>query len=585
MNRNPRNVDARFFLIYVVCSLALIFYLPSLVSLSPNTSDSYTFGYNNRAGIALLFLLLTIGAVWTKGMNLELRTAGVSRPVGRKVFIVSLMGVLSGCLAMDLLVGRFGGFGESSYGIDRVWLLSQGRTPYLDFEWAYGASLLYGPLMLRNLLHINLFQGYYLVWIISCLLGTWLLYQVINMVDYPSDAKQAIFLLLYGTGFPFILYMGAQYTFLRYVLPLFFILVVQKLLRGGGAKSRAKAILLSVAFTLILLLISPETSIAFAFACICVFVLFAPDRRGTSIAIFAGLALALAVVFWIAMKLHALDSVKAFGGGADSIPIFIAPHILVFFWALFVCACYVYRCFSQRRFDDNTIGLIAFSIPMIAAALGKCDPGHVVWNGLGFFMASMFYLSNHKTAWRWYKAAFVIVLILYPAVSMTLFYNQFFQKARLDSLRESSNHSQGEIDLSSLYPSWHGTFLAPFGYQPNGLGSYLSNQVDYGRFDGFENAYTVEAIDTKLAEIKNHPEKALLLPNDFESSCQTNLAVRRLAIGIFFGTPYFGRAVHPQNLRKPVCDYILSNYKLEQQPEQQNFDYGLWIVKSVKSSL
>jgi len=57
----------RLFIVYVVCSLAAVFYLPLLVAVAPSTSPSYLFGYNNRAGIALLLTAVVLGAVWAKG--------------------------------------------------------------------------------------------------------------------------------------------------------------------------------------------------------------------------------------------------------------------------------------------------------------------------------------------------------------------------------------------------------------------------------------------------------------------------------------------------------------------------------------
>jgi hypothetical protein len=621
LNQNARTFDKRLFLAYIVCSLAAIFYLPSLVPLHPSVSDSYVFAYNNRVGIALLLLLVAIGSVWTKGLDLQLCTStDSSQPVPLKSLLGALVAVLSGCLIMCMLAGRFGGFGESPYFIDRAWLLSQGKIPYVDFEWAYGASFLYGPIFLQHLLSINIVQAYYLFWIFIWLLGTLLLFTVTNMVDYPTNSKQSIFFLLFGSAFLSILSMGINYTFLRYLCPLFFVLVVEKLFKRNGTKSRVYAVLLAITFTVILLLISPETAIAHAFACVCIFIFSAPSLSSRSIATFTGLLLGLAVIFWAALKIHVLDTLKADSGGADSFPISFAPHILLFFAALFVCACYVFRRFQERRINDNTIGLIAFSIPMTAAALGRCDPGHVVLNGLGIFLASMFYVSNHRTAWKWYRAVFVVVLILLSAISGTWLYLPSLARCGFNMLSESNNSSQisrsltylggkyiaefanpakrakwekmlenahlvgvpKTVDLSNIYPSWHGKFLAPFGYKPNGFGTYLSNQVDYGHYEGFENANTVEAIHVKLTEIKRHPEKALLLPDHFESYCQINIPAERQEISVLFAFPYLGKAVHPESVRQPICSYILAQYRLEQAPALQNFSYGLWVAKSVE---
>jgi hypothetical protein len=49
--------------IYLVLSLFAIFYLPYFFPVPPSTSDSYIFGYNNRVGIILFFLLVSFGAV------------------------------------------------------------------------------------------------------------------------------------------------------------------------------------------------------------------------------------------------------------------------------------------------------------------------------------------------------------------------------------------------------------------------------------------------------------------------------------------------------------------------------------------
>jgi hypothetical protein len=484
---------------------------------------------------------------------------------------------------------------------------------------AYGVAPLYGPLLLSQLSSISIVNAYYLSWMINCLLGTLLLFAAINLIDYPTNSKKAIYLLLYGAWFPYICLMGTHYTLLRYTCPLFFILLVHKCFKGIGAKSLVYAALLAVAFTVILLLISPETAIAFAFACACIFMLSAPGRSCRASASFTGLLLALAVVFWAALKLHVLDTMKAAEGGANSLPILFAPHIVLFFAALFVCACYVFRRFHERLINDNTIGLIAYSIPMTAAALGRCDPLHVVMNGIGVFLASMFYVSNHRTAWKWYRAAFVVAMILLPALSMTWCYlpslarcgfNIYIEdndnsqisrsltylgrkyiayhaspakRVKMEKTLENAQHAgvPKTVDFSRIYPSWHGTFLAPFWYKPNGVGTYFSNQVDYGFFEGFANANTVDAIHIKLTEIKNHPEKALLLPDHFEGYCQVNIPAERQGISVLFAIPYFGKAVHLESVRQPICNYILAQYKLEQEPSLQNFGYGLWVAKPV----
>jgi hypothetical protein len=583
----------------------------------PSASDSYLFGYNNRAGVALLVFLVSVGAIWTKGFNLKFFPAEVSQPVPLRTLLVSLLAVLCACLAMYLLAGRFGGFGESSYEIDRVWLTKQGRTPYVDFEWPFGAALLYGPLLISRLFSAGITTAYYVFWMINCLLGVPLLCAVINLIDYPTKYKKAIFLLILGAWFLSIMNMGTHYALMRYTCPLFFILLVHKVFGQKEVRSRHYAVLLAVAFTIILLLISPETAIAFAFAGTCLFLFSDPGWLGKTRAIFALWLLAVVIVFGVALKLHVLDTVKASGGGADSFPVSFAAHFLLFFAALFICACYIFRRFAERRIDDNTFGLIAYSVPMLAAALGRADPGHVVFNGLGLFLASLFYVSNYPITWKWCRAAFVVVMIVVPGVTGIRSYLPLIMRCGVNILSESDGdsllgrsliklghgyianfaspakqakfedileHAQHAsvakpVDLSILYPSSRGIFLAPFGYKPNGIGTYLNSRVEYGHFEGVENANTPGAIQEKLQEIKQHREQALLLPDHFESLCQVDVRQEKVEISLLFAFPYFGEPVHPQSIRRPICDYILENYKLAQAATLQTFGYGVWVAK------
>ena len=601
---------------YSLCSLFAILYLPTLFPLSPSASDSYVFGYNNRVGILLLLLLSTIGAAWSRALKLEFHAPGPSQSVPLKDLGTTLIAVLLACVAMYVFVGRFGGFGESSYEIDRIWLLSQGKTPYIDFEWPFGVGLLYGPLLIRRLFASSVVQAYYIFWAFNCMLGNLLLFAVINLIDYPTKFKRQIFYLLFMAWFLSILNMGTHYTLVRYTCPLLFVLIVDKSLSKNLAAFRTWPILLSIAFTSFLFLISPEVAIAHAFACICLFVPVRPSKIDLNPIELISLSAGFAVTLGAALRLHLLDTAKASGAGADSFPIAFAPHTLMFFVTLYVCGCYVHRCRGQRQLRGNTLGLIGFSIPMVAAALGRCDPGHVFLNGLGVFICAMFYFSRTTKSWQLYRGAFVVTFMALSAISAIWFTRPAFLRAAYNILGESDRQSMAArsinflgqeylsfatpairakwqtrlahiqeapsphaIDLSKIYPEWHGEFLAPFGFKPNGFGTYLSSQVDYGHFEAFENANSSDSINRKVAEIATGRERALLLPEDFQNYCAVDVHAEQLELSMLFAFPYLGHAVHPVSMRKPVCNYILANFEMKQPPTMDDFNYGLWIAK------
>ena len=197
---------------------------------------------------------------------------------------------------------------------------------------------------------------------------------------------------------------------LRYVCPLFFVLVTYKISRRSlQAVSQIQACGLMVVFTVILLTISPEMAVAHAFACM---VLLFPYRtfsaRNAAIFSYIASVTVLVGVFAVAVRLHVFDGARSAGTGWASFPIAIAPHILLFFAIVFVGFCYLFLRLSWGETKDNTIALVVFSVPMIIPALSRCDSGHVLLNGMGLIIATCFYASRWPRVWKVYRAAFVL---------------------------------------------------------------------------------------------------------------------------------------------------------------------------------
>jgi hypothetical protein len=431
---------------------------------------------------------------------------------------------------------------------------------------------------LKYFLPLDVPQAYYLFWLLNCLLGTLALFKAVNLVDYPTRAKETIFLLLFFAGLFSIVRMGTNYTFLRFSCPVYFVLVIQRLLNKPGLRARVRGVLSTLAFTIILLLISPEVAIALAFATVCICLFSRSERALRRIPTISALLVTFSLVFWSAAKLRILATLLADGGGAISFPILIAPHILFYFVALFVCACYTFRRLRDRRIDDNTLGLVAFSLPLVAAALGRCDPGHVFWNGLAIFLASMCYVSNHHRAWRAYRIAFVLFVFFLPSLTELFLFSTAFKQVSALNAKESDLDAR--LDLDTLYPSWGGKFLAPFGYRPGGVSTYQSRRIDYGRFEELINVSTPHSVAQKVGELHEYPDRALILPDQFEVLCESNADLERLYISLVFLFPFRGSAVHTESVRHPVCTYIRDNYRLEQQPTARSFWFGLWVPKT-----
>ena len=500
----------RWFIPYVLIAFAAIFYLPRLVPSAPSAADSYLFGYNNRIGIILLLFFTALGVVLTRGFNLHTDAPSEYRALPRWMLPVSLLLVALGCAAMYAIAGRYHGFGESYYLIDRISLLNQGRVPYRDFEFVYGPAQLYGPLWLHHLLPLGIGDSYYLFWTLSYLLGTWFLFKCIDEIRFPTSAKPAIYVMLYVAGLFATIRMGTNYTFLRYALPLYLVVKLNTRFRDARFPRIILDIFVCAVFCAILVLSSPETAVAFGFSsgCIALFCRSLAIRQRMLIATL--LVIAYGAVFAVALKFHVLDAMLADGGGAINFPIVPGPPILVYFVSIFICACWLFRGFIHRSTDDPTLGLLFFSIPMIAAALGRCDPSHVFWNGLATFFASLLYMSLFRRAWPIYALAYLLFIFLLPNASEFYLFVPQVRAARY--LDKHPQARPSETKIQAFLTSWPGNYVAPFGFRPDGFGTYQSPRIEYGRFEDVINVSIPHSVDQKLREMSTRPDRALILP-------------------------------------------------------------------------
>ncbi len=153
-----------------------------------------------------------------------------------------------------------------------------GGTPYKDFEYPYGAIFLYGPRALM-LLHLSAEDSYYVFWLLTLLVGVWLLARVIDLLECPGARKSEAFSLLCLSALPAVLGAGINYTLFRFLPAAYLGLLVQRMDARGQERNGATAMLTAVGSTMILLLVSPEVALAFVAGVVGYFTVFG-FRRG-----------------------------------------------------------------------------------------------------------------------------------------------------------------------------------------------------------------------------------------------------------------------------------------------------------------
>jgi hypothetical protein len=604
----------------VVCltGLTLTFLLPTVIPSSTANSESYLFGYNNRVGLFSFVLLAAVLAILTKWQQLSLPVTDRIENISSRNDELTVR-LLSLCLSITLvcslfiywLTRRFDGFLESSYFIDRAKHVAMGQRPYIDFEFVYGDFCLKVPVALSRLFHIGVTDGYYLFWMLCSLIGVALLWLTVRMIDLPQGGKRSVFCFLYLTTFTFLLGVGLNYNPIRYALPIAGLLVLRYLDMLPGFGARLLEHLWALGIAALLLHLSPEEGLSF----LVVSIFYTTIRRWLEKRPFVVHLLLMLIYFAILVRLTATSGVfntmKNFATGAFNLPILPAPHVLFSFGGVLLVVFYLATGTFRQRFSEGTTILALYALCMLPGSLGRCDLAHMIGYEMGAVMCSLLIMWRWAQAWRWTRIAYLIIFLAIPLASMAVA-SPFFGKAimahlyasdsssgpinrwiehkstelaikklgpdkglaKIQSLRQASRSVS--LEPANVFPSATPVLEAPFAYIPNKLGFYVSPSIDEGFFQGLLNILTPEQVQQKITELDTHPERDLILPDNFRDQCRIDALTQQHEIQYLFQLPYRLQVKHEIHILEPICEHIEQHYTLIQAPASQTYGYGLW---------
>ncbi|WP_260705545.1 hypothetical protein [Edaphobacter flagellatus] len=590
--------------LYVCAALAMIFYAPTQFANRYEISDSYIFGYNNRVGILLLVIFAFCTGLLAWAARCRFSVVGVSDRVGRGVFWGSMLVAALLCVAMYVLTARSGSYGESVYLLDRLGLAAQGQRPYRDFEFAYGAAFLYGPLLLSKLLGLTVVNAYYLFWLMNVLAGVWLLRVIVDGIDYPGRHRSAIFLLL----FPLLLMgevtTGINYAGLRFFAgPALALWVYRLIRRPQGEIAGAAAVCAS---TIALLLLSPELGVGFAVGIYAFLIAYYARTRSWSWVTPYGVALAvLCAVFWQAGRMQVFYTMRTFSHGGINFPIVPALHILMLFFAVFLCSSYLVFVWREGRYT-NTSCMLAVAFTFLPSALGHCDPGHIIFNGTVFLIVASLWAASTPVRWRLWCSVFIVVAVICSATFLLGYAGQLFRSTLALMVRDGGRRGaqledtyyrkmlgrygrgvadtkRAELELMSRkdatksqpwrVPYAEGIVEAPFGYAESQNRAY----IDEGYFDGTVNAFDPEQIEEKIEELKRHGDRELVL--SAEQGCYFDFEAQKTFISVLFFYPFRWKVRHTENAYTPLCEYVRSHYTIRVPASPDTYGYAIWSPK------
>ena len=419
--------------------MLLVFILPLFIPLKPiqTLSASYLAGFNNSfatvaaAGLSVLVFAATL---WfrRRGLPPGWSGDGPGQPLGG-VFIAGVVlvsaAVLTVC-AWLVAASHMRYLGDAGYIIEQATVKRDtGRAIYSQLEFAYGPLLLLPEIWLSRILHCSMTAAYYATFVLESSLGLCMLAYVLNELPIRGSLrKAALVLLAIGAITP---HLGLNYTFFRFVTPLAVLLFATR------SRSLPRCILLLSLGELLAVLISPELGLAMAVG-VGVFGLLRAWAEGWRWLLAAVVPLAVLGTLLLTLGRPFLHMAATFSRGALSLPVGPYPHILIFVFALVWLVPFGLGRFARLRelSGSRLLALYAASLAFLPAALGRCDPLHVLFDGVGILVLSLIVVSGSSRRGR---------LAWLAAIAVLVFWNHYVNE-RLFALRNA------EVLRQSLMP-------------------------------------------------------------------------------------------------------------------------------------
>jgi hypothetical protein len=438
-------------------------------------SASYIFGFNNAVSVASIVLLLGAAALvrlWrrrnTRGESPALAFTNDDAPdrarIPLRVFALVAL-VYIGFTVFLYAVARTSTWYridfEASHFLWRLRLMeSYGLRPYLDFQFEYGPALLYPVAFLHSVLlpaGVSLEASYYACHVALNLLGLLAIFFLLNHAPTMARNRKVIAFFLLGIAAltPF---MGLNGVVLRFLFPYLSVVVAHR------EANRPRAAVWTFVSVFILaavnILLSPEVGLAFAIAWImyCAFL----SRRNPGIAFVGMLALIIAAgACAVTLPREYFGSVFRFSAGANNFPVLPAAHILFYVLTLFLLVPALLADALRRQGADGAIlfSMCALCVVTIPAALGRCDPPHVMTYGLGVALILFVRLANQSAArFGLYAGAYATVVIggmfIYEARRAGLTIESFFPGNIAGAIRRGGDEPTArELSALDKYPS------------------------------------------------------------------------------------------------------------------------------------
>ncbi len=576
----------------LVLGCAVVFFVPYLVPVRPGPSPSAMAGYSNAAVLLLLPLVVAAFGVYARGMDVALPRAGAgpeeaARPAGsgtmddrwsRALLLGTMLGLGAVAVVLSLAYRAGPPVGEVTFfgPVYENWRL--GQRFYRELDFPYGPLLAYGPIVAARLTGLTLMDGYSVAWIAETVLGVWLIFETVRVLGVATTARaRVLFLLLTAFFYTSMFSRGIQYTPVRFLMAPLLALWVDRLYRRGAAPLRVFG--LAAVGNAVILFYSPEHGIQFFGGTLLYFVLCVRPVRGRGVYRALGLfACSFAVCMTVAGACGMLGFFLRTSGGALNLPLLLGLPTLGAVLFAFAAGVLVVSAVRRGQAGHPWVYLVALSCVTLPVALGRCDPGHMVVNLLGMFLAVFAAMSASRVR-------FAVVCVMFALLFRRdfMFVNEYLLPGAVrDGLREAVTEPTPLHAAARAYRAYlvrrHGprgaeamealhrhtapvqpgvplpvgaALLAPFGATRPVPELPRDPHIFTGSYPG-TTIFATYAQKEKIDAMRAHPERAVLVPEGFSGVCTWDEGTNR---GLRAGLRWIFQPVYVPRLRQVPCPW------------------------------
>ena len=402
---------------------------------NPSYSRAYSAGANNRvAMVGIASISVAVAAVcWRLRFD---PFAGIVQngPQPTKTRSpLTYRHLFWGVIALVTFTAVLGSFfvRDGFYYSDAGYFLTQLRTGlvfhgriYRDFEFPYGILLYEWPasfLRLLGIFGISRVASYVVALAAAEAVGVCLLFYVVRALPIRNSLRVAAFaLIVFGAMDPL---LGLNYSLLRFLLPLAAAVLL------GTRGTLAGAALVACAGELLMLFTSPELGLAFGGAGLAYGLYRGLSFRRSWLWVCAATLAAVAVYAVLAAH-NSLETLGRFAGGGFNLIIQPVPHILALLVAV-VALAPLAVVWSLREAPATTrilLPIYVVSLGLLPSALGRSDPLHVFFNGLGAYLLAFVAFDKAVPRWRTLGVAAIALTFLYTQLQDYDFYKLLLTK-------------------------------------------------------------------------------------------------------------------------------------------------------------